>query len=483
MVVKKSFKLIYVCLFFAVLCLPMLLMPFFKNDASLEKRQLAKLPAYLEKGRLNLNYSDQFESFVSDNLPLRAYLLTASNRLKGEILHAQTSNVIVGRDGWLFYNSEAADYMNTNPMTDRQIRSLCVTLSLIEENVTARGGRFTFVPAPNKSSVYGEMMPSWFRRANNNNLTRLTEELKRSGVTFTDLRAALLNSKAQTVYHRRDSHWNYRGALVGYNAIMDSLGREHETYADAAWHVERCWRGDLDKLLLPAGGVMDEQVIYDIRHDRFRFTYPLGIRDQQAQLENYMSDREDRDDLFTAQNLDRKDGSSLYMVRDSYGRALLPYMIDSYEISTFKRTDRPNVAAVKDGTDLIYEIAERNLYRVIATAPFLYAPSRETLDLGKMKEGGVLELHSEHQSYGLRVYGVLPEELPLGDCRVFLQLEKDGSVLTFEAFPIYEAELLGSTGTYGFSAFLPSEPELSGTWTVSVVTENTVFHCGTLTAK
>ena len=44
---KKGFKIVYVVLFFTLLCVPMLLMPFFKNDASLEKRALAKFPAYL----------------------------------------------------------------------------------------------------------------------------------------------------------------------------------------------------------------------------------------------------------------------------------------------------------------------------------------------------------------------------------------------------------------------------------------------------
>ena len=178
---KKGFKIVYVVLFFTLLCVPMLLMPFFKNDASLEKRALAKFPAYLTEGQLNLNFSDEFESWVSDSLPLRAQLLTASNTLKGELLHTASSNVIDGKDGWLFYNTESADFLDTNALTDRQIRSMAVTLSLIEEDVNARGGRFTFVPAPNKSSVYGEMMPASFRAAPENNLTRLTAELKAAG--------------------------------------------------------------------------------------------------------------------------------------------------------------------------------------------------------------------------------------------------------------------------------------------------------------
>ena len=480
---KKAFKIVYVLLFFAVLCLPMLLMPFFKNDASLEKRQLAKLPAYVEGGRLNLNFSDQFEAYVNDHLPLRAHLLTASNTLKGELLHTQASNVIVGEDGWLFYGTEAADYMNTNALTDRQIQAIAVTLSLIEEDITGRGGRFTFVPVPNKSSVYGEKMPSRFRRASENNLTRLTDALQEHGVAFTDLKSILGDSKDPLIYHRRDSHWNYRGALIGWNAIMDSLGKAHETYADAGYSTEKTWRGDLDKLLLPAGGVMDDQIIYQIHHDSFHFTYPMGVRDPVAQLESYMSDKEEQDDLFTTKNADRRDGSALYMVRDSFGRALLPFMIDSYETATFKRTDCPNVAAVQDGTDLVYEIAERNLSRIIATAPFLYAPIREGFSTDGMADGGALELHCDREGYGLRLYGVLPDDLPSGDCRVYLQLEQNGACITLEAFPICENKLLGTNARNGFSAILSNELPLHGTYTVAIITGHTVFHCGTFAAE
>ncbi|MBR5366616.1 MAG: hypothetical protein IK132_10285 [Clostridia bacterium] len=479
---KKAFKIAYIVLFFTLLCLPMLLMPFFKNDSTLEKRSLAKLPSYLEDGRLNLDFSDQFESYASDHFPLRAELLTASNTIKGELLHAQSSNVIVGRDGWLFFNSEQADFLNTNALTDRQIRSIAVTLSLIEEDITGRGGRFAFVPVPNKSTVYGEKMPPTFRRSSENNLTRLTEELTRSGVSFTDLRGILLASKDQTIYHRRDSHWNYRGALIGWGAVMDTLGKEHETYAGAAYTVENIWRGDLDKLLLPAGGVMDEQVVYQIDHDSFRFTYSMGVSDQAAQLANYMSDREERDDLFTAQNLDHKDGSRLYMVRDSFGRALLPFMIDSYETSTFKRTDCPNVASIEDGTDLIYEIAERNLHRIIETAPFLYAPLREGISADGLPIGGEIEGHTETTGYGTRLYGSLPDDLPAGDCRVYLVLEQDGGTVTLEAFPIHEARLLGDGGKNGYSAILSEELGLSGTYRVTVIAEGTAFPCGTFTA-
>ena len=91
---KKACLIVYIVLFFALLCLPMALSPFFQNDASLEKRSLAKLPQYVTDEGLNLDFSDQFEAWVNDHLPLRAQLLTVSNEIRGELLCGQTANVI-----------------------------------------------------------------------------------------------------------------------------------------------------------------------------------------------------------------------------------------------------------------------------------------------------------------------------------------------------------------------------------------------------
>jgi hypothetical protein len=45
-------------------------------------------------------------------------------------------------------------------------------------------------------------------------------------VTFIDLRAPLLEEKARhQIYYRTDTHWNNRGASIGYQEIIRALGR------------------------------------------------------------------------------------------------------------------------------------------------------------------------------------------------------------------------------------------------------------------
>ena len=249
---KKAFKIIYIVLFLLICFVPLAFMPFVKNDASLEKRELTPLPAYMIDGRLNVDFSTQFESWFNDRIPFRPQLLTAANAIKGELLHASTSNVIVGKDGWLYYDSESKDYMNTNAMSDAEINAAAVSISLMQENVESKNGHFLFVPMPNKASVYDEYMPACYTKASENNLSRLMARMDEVGVNYIDMKKLMTDNKDKGLYHRRDSHWNYQGALLGYNAMMDALGKEHKTYADLTPSVVKDWRGDLDKLLYDA---------------------------------------------------------------------------------------------------------------------------------------------------------------------------------------------------------------------------------------
>ncbi len=488
---KKAFKLIYIILFVLICAAPLALMPFVKNDAKIEKRELTKLPKFMEGDRLNLSFSTTFESWFNDRIPFRAELLSAANFIKADTLHAPSSNVIDGKDGWLFYGEEGQGYMNTNAMTDAQINAAAITIDLIEECVETKGGHFTFVPAPNKASVYGEYLPYCYTKAKENNLSRLTDKLKELDVNFVDMKEVLTEQKDKGLYHRRDSHWNYQGALIGYNAIMDSLGKDHKTYEDADYKKEKTWRADLDKLLYPKGGFMDYQYNYDIDFTDFTFTFPMNAFDAKGTLENFMSDKEQGDDKFQTANSNVTDGSNLYMARDSFGRAVLPFFIDNYSTTTFKRTASPDLATLQDGTDLVFEIVERNLKNIINTAPYMYAPKRDHFNDKIFPGKGEVTSFCNSESYGTKLFGIFPDDADLSDSRVAVRLTSDNDERNYEAFPIFESKLIAeklgkseeemaaeSADSCGYSLLINPEDALDGTYHVTIYAHGTQFDAG-----
>lgn len=480
---NKGFKIFFMIIFVAICMFPLCFMPFFKNDASLEKRELSPLPSFFIEKRLNIQFSTQFESWLNDRIPLRANILSAANAIKGETLETPTSNVIIGKEGWLYYNYESKDFMDTNAMSKDQLKAFGVTLSLIEENINSRGGKFTFVPMPNKSSVYGEYMPYYYTKSEENNLTRVMKSLSDYGVNYVDMKKLMVDNKSELLYHVRDSHWNYKGAFIGYKGIMESLGKDYKKYEGATATEKKDWRGDLDKLIYPAGGTMDDQYYYDMTFAPFRFTLPRGVADAKSQLENFMSDKEEGDDNFKTQSNTIKDGSELFMARDSFGRALLPYMIDNYEKTTFKRTDCPDITSIADGSDMVYEIAERNLAKVIAKAPFMFAPERDASVVSGKTDKGNVEANASSEGYGIKLGGYFPEGTEVGDNRVYVSLSGSDKDYTFEVFPINEDSETAEKKISGFSGYISKDSVPSGDYRIKIVVGDNVFDGGKVSVK
>ena len=471
---KKIFKIAYSVIFFAACSAPLIAFPFMQNNEQIEKKELAEKPEIIEKGKLNTDFSEEFEAWYNDRLPFRTELLTGANFINAEILSSPSANVIQGKDGWLFYEKTVPDFMNINELSNKDISRIVTTLSLMQENVNNKGGKFLFVPVPNKNSVYDEYMPDCYTREEENNLSRLQQALVKSEVNFLDMKKALTDQKAIGLYHKRDTHWNNFGALIGFNAIMDKLGYEHKSYDSVSYTITDNWRGDLDKMLYPIGGFMDNQYIFDIEYDDFMFTYPVGVTDTQKQLENFMSDKEDNDHRFQTQKTSPTNGSRLFMVRDSFGRALLPFMIDNYDNATFVRTNSPNMSMVGNNTDMIYEIVERNLSELISTAPFMMAPQRQVEITGERASENN-RLFASQEAYGFRIYGVADDEFVSTDTRIYVKLENDTNSYIYEAFPIYEEELLSDeklNSRNGFSMVIDTAQIESGEYTASLISDN-----------
>lgn len=470
---KKAFKIAYAAVFFGACALPLIAMPFAGGAGEIEKRELAKAPKIIADGSLNTSFSEQAEAWYNDRLPFRAELLEAAGLVKSGVLKAPSANVIPGREGWLFFGGSAEDYMDTNALSEHKLQSIAVTLSLIEEGVGEKGGKFLFVPMPNKAEVYDEYMPLNYIKADENNYSRLLSRLDAEGVSVLDMKGVMRQSKAAGLYHKRDTHWNYLGALIGYNAIMDSLSHPHKTYDNVSFEIKNDWQGDLEKLLYPNSPGYDEQYYFDIVYDDFKFTFPPTAADTQKSLRLFMSDKEQGDGRIRTAKTEKTGEGSLVMIRDSFGRALLPFMIDNYETALFERRTAPNVNAFPQGGDMVYEIVERNLDSLTLTAPIMFAPRREYSDFtGDYAADGNKAFVTEENG-GLHIFGTIDQNFVSDDARVYISLMKSGSEQIFEAFPTAEEELLKAKGVKGcengFSAYINTSSLEPGEYEIHII--------------
>lgn len=154
---------------------------------------------------------------------------------------------VIGRDDWLFYRPgvQCATQRIPAPLQQDAPQEPLAAIVSFRDQLAARGIRLLVVPAPNKESIYPEMLT---RRAEGAGVVvcrqtrELLDQLAAAGVETLDLFAEFRRAKqeqgpsqGQALYLVQDSHWSPQGV-------------ERAARAAARFLIERDWveRGATD---------------------------------------------------------------------------------------------------------------------------------------------------------------------------------------------------------------------------------------------
>ncbi len=439
---KNVLYRLYSAVFVGVCLVPSALMPVLKNDSTKEKRKLAEFPKFREDGKLNFDYFSQFESWFSDHMALRQELVTADGRLRSAVFGTSANpDVIVGRDGWLYYGDTADDFLRINTLSSRGIENIRHNLELVDNWCSQNNAQFIFTCAPNKNTVYPEHMPFNYKSSGSaSNYEMLTEALS-GDEFFCDMKKTILETDSSIpLYHKTDTHWNNLGAYAGHVKLMEMLGRE-SCPAGTGWFTRNDRLGDLAAMLYPAESARDTQVYSD-----YEYTYVYEGRFRAL------------DDVTIKTHCGTGEGE-LLMFRDSYGEAILPYMAECFEKAEFSRAVPYRLTDIS-GKTVIIEIVERNLGDLQKYAPIMPAPEADTSGhVPKLYEGSETVIRAEKSGMLTHVYGVLPDCFFSGDsARIFV----NAGGKTYEAFNCYEGSKLGDIGCEdnGFSLYIQTDEDI-----------------------
>lgn len=232
----KVFRSACIAGFLAMVFFPCLQMSFhfFPQAQYTENRELAKAP------QLNVSALDRFprdcESYVGDNFGLRPELIRWNSILKVKLLGVSpVQSVVLGKESWLFYCSEALDdgntfndFRGTIPLPRAELDGLQRKLEEDAREFEKRNIPYLVAIVPNKNTVYDEFLPDAVRRLRPvTRLDQLVAHLEgHSKVRVLDLRGLFCRAQSKEshpLYWKTDSHWNTYGAYLGYAEIVRAL--------------------------------------------------------------------------------------------------------------------------------------------------------------------------------------------------------------------------------------------------------------------
>jgi hypothetical protein len=293
-----------------------------------ENRELAATPARPATWAALCAYPGAASRYFEDHFGLRARLVRWQALLRLRLFGVSASpDVIVGRDGWLFYAGDGAaeDMASAAAFTPSELEHWRRTLQHTQDWMQAHGIAYVFVLAPDKHAVYPELLPASVRsigaETRTDALVRYLRE--HSTVNVLDLRPVLHRAKAsERVYHRTDTHWNDRGALAAATAIVEALGANRVAPLAPRASFEAATREteglDLAGMLGITPNVTEEDLRLVPRTPRRARVVEPAVPDARLMDARLVTEQDDRS------------RPRAVVFRDSFGSALVPFLSEQF---------------------------------------------------------------------------------------------------------------------------------------------------------
>lgn len=451
---KKVMYCIYLATILFLSLLPFAGMSVAATNETTENKELVEFPKLRTDGKWNVNFLQDLGGYFEEHFAFRQQLVAANAVLKSSVLGVSSSDqIIVGKEGWLYYTGTLDDYLGENGMSDRGISNAVYNIGLMQQYIESKGSKFIITIAPNKNSVYSNNMPFYYRQGEENNYSKIRPLLDAAGIHYVDLYDIFQDSE-ETLYLKEDSHWNNKGALLVCRRLMDALGKDYDASMYSGYEVRKEHMGDLAEMLYSVAAQPEEDVYYD-----------------QIPIYAYMNDAASAEDDWIETINPSREGT-LLMFRDSFGISMLPFLANEFEYGYFSRLVPYNLGNL-DKYHPNYVIAERVERRISFFAenpPVMEGPLRTTQNLTAAATGTTLSAKADGSWYVLE--GTIDPDFAVPDSNIYISLRSEGGEsVTYEAFRTSVAEEDG-WNDYGYKLYLQGTSVPEGTVYIDVILVN-----------
>ncbi len=176
-----------------------------------------------------LKLPKQIDAYLNDRFGLRERMIRLHRDLTHPVLLKVNTAALIGRSGRMFYEGNEMVRQSAGlVLRDARISRTARLMAEMRDALAKRGARFLVAIPPNSSTIYQDDLPAWAQdKGRKTEYDLLLEDLKGYGVKTVDLRPVLtaLRAQGEEAYLLYDAHWTPRGALAGFNAVVEADGR------------------------------------------------------------------------------------------------------------------------------------------------------------------------------------------------------------------------------------------------------------------
>ena len=353
--------------FFFVVGLAFFLRP---TESQNEKRKLTEFPKFTVSGFLSGEWTSQVSLWYADTYPMREGMISANSSLES-LYGVKGEQVVVGDAADDIPDTPTDQEVVFNPTDDgggERVQGMYVNgdtayqlYSFNQQNSDSYAALINKLASQvkGKANVYDMIVPLHYQIA----LSRETADkfgasdceaainymygAMSDDITTVDALSEMIAHNTEYLYYRADHHWTARGAYYAYVAFCEAKGIEPTPLSD----YERLqFDGFLGTLYAEA----DQPAAMKSNPDYVEAFVPMGtnkikVTERNGNVTEYQVVNKQTDAWYPAagakyncfiagdnpiseiHNPDITDGSSIVIIKESYGNAFVPFLVDSYE--------------------------------------------------------------------------------------------------------------------------------------------------------
>lgn len=195
----------------------------------IQNRENSIIPTYDTSG--TTVYFKKWYHYVEDHFPFKNEYIKQSNLTKGVWFNSFNvkNKVIIGNNGWLFYNSCIYDeeglneYAGFDSWKPEQLNKVVENINTINRWCKRNKIQFEVMICPNKQTIYPEYLPSIYLNKHDSRLTQLTKAIPEIINLESILKTSKKGNPKQLLYYKTDTHWNEYGALLASKELRKRL--------------------------------------------------------------------------------------------------------------------------------------------------------------------------------------------------------------------------------------------------------------------
>ncbi len=174
-------------------------------------------------------WTSAYEAWFNDHFGFRNGLVRSSSWIRVHLFHTSPKkDAVLGEGDWLYLGG-LPQYVTRGltPFSPEELERFRFGVQGWRDFCAHYGSQLILGLIPDKQEIYPEHLPARERLIGKQTRTeQLVRALDGAGVELVDLRAPLLAGKVGgEVFLHTDSHWNSRGAWLGYRALLDRVAK------------------------------------------------------------------------------------------------------------------------------------------------------------------------------------------------------------------------------------------------------------------